>query len=72
MCSMEIPRASVESIIGYPFRNNHVMEEAMEQNRNKRLAFLGDKVVALILINAWYRSERSCGMMYSPRGRYMC
>lgn len=63
---MEIPSDSVESTVGYTFRDNHIMEEAMEQDRNKRLAFLGDKVVGLMLIDAWYRSERSCGMACSP------
>jgi ribonuclease-3 len=61
---MEDSRVLVESTIGYTFSDNHIIEEAMEENRNKRLAFLGDKVVALMLIDPWYRSERSCGMKY--------
>lgn len=68
MSDMESSKALLESTIGYTFSDNHVAEEAMEQNRNKCLAFLGDKLVALLLTDPWYRSERSCGMICPRRG----
>lgn len=40
----------------YTFRDHHILEEVLEQNRNKRLAFLGDKLAALMLIDHWYGS----------------
>ncbi|KAH8693854.1 hypothetical protein BGW36DRAFT_383866 [Talaromyces proteolyticus] len=54
-----------ERVIGYTFRNRRIIKDALTQNANKRLAFLGDKVVALMLIDHWYRSNRSCSMICS-------
>jgi hypothetical protein len=62
---MGYSRALVESTIGYTFSDNHNIDEAMEPNRNRRLTFLGGRVVALMLIDLWYRSETSCGMIYT-------
>jgi dsRNA-specific ribonuclease len=50
-----------ERAIEYTFRDHHILEEALKQSRNKRLAFLGDKVAGLMLIDHWYRSGQSCG-----------
>lgn len=38
----EITR-SVKHTIGYTFNDNNIIEEVIQGNRNKRLAFLGDK-----------------------------
>jgi ribonuclease III len=59
----------VESITGYKFRDSQILEEALEQTRNKRLALLGDKVVALMIVDSWYRSESSCCKTFIYQGR---
>lgn len=48
---MENSKALVENTIRYTFTDNHIIEEAIQQYRNKRLAFLGNKVVAFMLID---------------------
>ena len=50
----------VERIIDYTFNDRDLLREALHQTQNKRLALLGDKVVALILIDSWYQTGRSC------------
>jgi ribonuclease-3 len=50
-----------ERAIEYTFRDHDILEEALKQNKNKRLAFLGDKVAALMIIDHWYGSGQSCG-----------
>lgn len=57
----------VESATGYTFRDSQILEEALAQTRNKRLALLGDKVVALMIVDPWYRSERSCCKIFTRR-----
>lgn len=55
-------RAGIEEILGYTFQDPTIVYEAVSRERNQRLAFLGDKVVGLILLDIWYRTETSCGM----------
>jgi ribonuclease-3 len=66
---MESPTDFIERVIGYSFKDRQVAEEALQRVRNKRLAFLGDKAVAVVLVDSWYRSDKSCGMMYSRTTR---
>ncbi|EED22528.1 conserved hypothetical protein [Talaromyces stipitatus ATCC 10500] len=51
---------SVEGIIGYTFNDRELLAKALHQTQNKRLALLGDKVVALVLIDSWYQTGTSC------------
>ncbi|KAJ5266537.1 hypothetical protein N7478_009345 [Penicillium angulare] len=51
---------AIERVIGYQFHDRGLMEEALEERGlasagNERLALLGDKVLALMLIYRWYR-----------------
>lgn len=50
----------IERIIDYSFNDRDLLREALNRTQNKRLALLGDKVVALILIDSWYQTGRSC------------
>ncbi|KAJ5111455.1 hypothetical protein N7532_001990 [Penicillium argentinense] len=48
-----------ECLIGYQFQHRDLMEEALEEAEpetagNERLALLGDKVLALMLLQRWY------------------
>jgi ribonuclease III len=55
---MDCDRA--ERIIDYTFNDRRLLTEALHQTQNERLALLGDKVVALILIDSWYETGGSC------------
>ncbi|KAE8149027.1 ribonuclease III domain-containing protein [Aspergillus avenaceus] len=53
-----------ECLIGYSFRNRDLMEEALQEASvvtpgNERLALIGDKVLALMLLQDWYRTGNS-------------
>ncbi|EED12063.1 dsRNA-specific ribonuclease III, putative [Talaromyces stipitatus ATCC 10500] len=50
----------LERIIDYTFKDRNLLNEALHQTQNKRLALLGDKVVALMLIDSWYQTGGSC------------
>jgi dsRNA-specific ribonuclease len=52
---------AVEIYIGYTFRNKDLLEEALNPSEYKRLGFLGDKVVGLLLLDSWYRTGAECG-----------
>ncbi|OJJ65538.1 hypothetical protein ASPBRDRAFT_49713 [Aspergillus brasiliensis CBS 101740] len=67
---MQSPRDFIEGAIAYNFKNKCIIDEAIQQTRNKRLAFLGDKVVALVIVDSWYRSKRSCGDGYKQLQNY--
>ncbi|KAL4779649.1 hypothetical protein BJX76DRAFT_361578 [Aspergillus varians] len=54
------PEQYVENYIGYTFKDRAILREAVEQSENKRLGFLGDKVIGLLLLDAWYRTHTSC------------
>ncbi|KAB8202241.1 hypothetical protein BDV34DRAFT_237094 [Aspergillus parasiticus] len=69
---MENATDFIECVIGYSFNDRHVAEEALQRVRNKRLAFLGDKAVALVLIESWYRSGKSCEDGCSQLQHYAC
>ncbi|KAB8227026.1 uncharacterized protein BDW43DRAFT_317217 [Aspergillus alliaceus] len=45
----------IEGALGYTFEGRHIIEEAMQRNRNKRLVLLGDKAVALVFVDSQYR-----------------
>ncbi|KAL3469137.1 hypothetical protein BJX99DRAFT_252234 [Aspergillus californicus] len=47
-----------EQYTGYTFQDHGVIEKAVKQN--KRLGFLGDKVVGLIILDTWYRTNKNC------------
>ncbi|KAF3310051.1 hypothetical protein TWF173_010163 [Orbilia oligospora] len=65
--------ASVQKIIGYNFKDIHLLTEALEAagravdhetgsvDGNKRLALVGDAVLRLILVDEWYSSKGSRG-----------
>lgn len=57
-----------ESKIGYDFKSNLLLEEALRASGNtgqgnKRLALVGDSVLSVILLNKWYESGRSTGRL---------
>lgn len=56
------PAQYVENYIGYTFNDYAILEEAVSQFNNRRLN-LGDKVVGLLLLDAWYGTQESCGML---------
>lgn len=62
MTAHDNPAQYVENYIGYTFKNHAILEEAVTQFSNRRLGFLGDKIVGLLLLDAWYRTHDSCGM----------
>jgi len=56
-----------EGVIGHRFHDRGLMEEALEETGpasagNKRLALLGDKILALMLLRRWYREGNTTGM----------
>ncbi|KAF3389865.1 hypothetical protein DPV78_011618 [Talaromyces pinophilus] len=50
----------VERIMDYTFNDRDLLKMALQQTQNERLALLGDKVVALMLIDSWYQTGGSC------------
>ncbi|KAL3464806.1 hypothetical protein BJX64DRAFT_275500 [Aspergillus heterothallicus] len=50
----------VEIYIGYNFREPSLLAQALGPSCNKRLGFLGDAVIDLILLDGWYRTNKSC------------
>lgn len=62
MTTHDNPAQYVQKYIGYSFRDHAIVEEAVSRTKNKRLGFLGDKVVGLLLLDAWYRTRSRCGM----------
>ncbi|KAL2838696.1 hypothetical protein BJX68DRAFT_248713 [Aspergillus pseudodeflectus] len=52
----------VEGRIDCTFQDQTLLEEALNPPGNKRLGLLSDKVIGLVLLDDWYRSESSCGM----------
>lgn len=55
-----------ECLIGYQFQDQDLMEEALEEAGpetagNERLALLGDKVLAIMLLHRWYREGNTTG-----------
>ena len=54
---------AVESIIQYNFKTSTLLWEALqtELSRNKRLAIIGDAVLALALAEDWYHGVASRG-----------
>ncbi|KAK6357787.1 hypothetical protein TWF718_002093 [Orbilia javanica] len=75
-----VNQASIQNIIGYNFKNIHLLEEALEAagraadhdaegsvDGNKRLALVGDAVLRLILVDEWYSSKGSRGKYGFPK-----
>ena len=57
-----------EKIVGHHFLDRNLMEEALEETGlasagNKRLALLGDKILALMLLRRWYHEGNTTGML---------
>ncbi|KAA8644960.1 uncharacterized protein ATNIH1004_009171 [Aspergillus tanneri] len=55
-----------EDLIGHSFRHEDLMEEALQEAGagtpgNERLALIGDKVLALMLLQNWYQTGNSTG-----------
>lgn len=55
-----------ECLVGYQFQDQGLMEEALEEAGpaaagNERLALLGDKVLALMLLHRWYSEGNTTG-----------
>ncbi|KAL2793800.1 ribonuclease III domain-containing protein [Aspergillus keveii] len=61
---------AVEIYIGYTFRNKDLLEEALNPFEYKRLGFLGDKVVGLLVLDDWYRTRANCARGYRQLQRY--
>ncbi|KAL2862221.1 ribonuclease III domain-containing protein [Aspergillus lucknowensis] len=64
------PETYVQHFIGYTFRHRGYIKEAVDWKHNERLALLGDTVVALLLLEDWYRSQRGCGAGSQIMKRY--
>ncbi|KAI2787039.1 hypothetical protein POX_f07394 [Penicillium oxalicum] len=61
-----------EKVIGHHFHDQGLLEEALEESGlssagNERLALVGDKILALMLLRRWYREGNTTGMFTSSR-----
>ena len=62
-------RNAAQDAIGYPFKDNDLLLEALETTgmraaeSNQRLAMLGDALIQLILLDNWYAGGTSKGML---------
>lgn len=63
MSAHEYPEEYVEKYIWYNTKNHSILEEAVRQPENRRLGMLGDKVIGMVILGAWYRTPGlNCGM----------
>ena len=64
---------AVESIIQYKFKTATLLWEALqtELSRNRRLAIIGDAVLALALAEDWYRGITSRGKSHNAKKFYI-
>ena len=56
-----------KKVVGHHFLHRGLMEEALEETGlasagNERLALLGDKILALMLLRRWYHEGNTTGM----------
>ncbi|NQZ14624.1 MAG: ribonuclease III [Alphaproteobacteria bacterium] len=62
---MSIPYEKVEKVIGYQFKDRHLLERALthsstgDEYNYQRLEFLGDRVVGLVIADALFKKFRS-------------
>lgn len=79
--STAVKLATAERIIGYPFKNVHLLHEALDQSRlvislpkgkrtrlrqrNTRLALVGDAHARLFMAQRWYNKQDLTGIDWS-------
>ena len=60
-----------EKVIGHHFHDQGLLEEALEESGlssagNERLALVGDKILALMLLRRWYHEGNTTGTSIPP------
>ncbi|KAL2838330.1 hypothetical protein BJX68DRAFT_249066 [Aspergillus pseudodeflectus] len=50
----------VENFIRYEFNDKALLAAAFLPSKYRRLGFLGDKVIGLILLDDWYGTSTNC------------
>lgn len=61
-----------EDVIGHHFHDQGLLQEALEESGlasagNERLALVGDKILALMLLRRWYREGNTTGISTPSR-----
>jgi dsRNA-specific ribonuclease len=50
----------VENFIGYEFNDKALLAAVFNPYKYRRLGFLGDKIIGLILLDDWYGTSTNC------------